>query len=46
MEDFNSKYTGAEVEALLDDVAENMATTDYVNTAINNAITTTLNTPI
>lgn len=52
---YNSKYTGAEVEALLDKVGntytktesdELFATKTEVNEAIANAITTTLNTEV
>ena len=45
--DYNSKYTGAQVEKLLDQVANGGAVTEeYVNTAIANAITATLNTAV
>ena len=48
--DYNSKYTGEQVEKLLDQVASGGAgsgvTEEYVNTAIANAITATLNTEV
>lgn len=62
---YNSKYTGQEVEDLLNKIdgkqdtisdldeirsgaskGATAATTDYVDTAISNAITNTLNTPV
>ena len=49
MIDFKSKYTGEQVEEALDKAQEvfnqsqNYATTEFVNTAIANAITNELN---
>lgn len=47
MADFQSKYTGEQVEELLDQVASGGGVTEeYVNTAIAKAITATLNTEV
>jgi hypothetical protein len=50
MEDFESKYNGPQVEEMLDQIANGMTgggvTEEYVNNAIANAITTTLNTEV
>lgn len=51
MEDFYSKYTGEQVEAILDSVANGEAggggvSQEYVDNAIANAITNTLNTAV
>lgn len=49
MEDFNSKYTGEQVEGFLDQIANGEiggVSQQYVDEAITNAITTTLNTSV
>jgi hypothetical protein len=48
--DFNSKYTGEQVEEFLDQIANGTTgggvTEEYVNNAIANAITRTINTAV
>lgn len=49
MADFNSKYTGEQVEEFLDQIANGEiggVSQQYVDDAITNAITTTLNTSV
>lgn len=50
MEDFQSKYSGEQVEEFLDQIANGTTgggvTEEYVNNAIANAITATLNTEV
>lgn len=47
MADFESKYSGEQVEEYLDQIANgDFATTTDINDAIANAITTTLNTAV
>lgn len=49
MEDFQSKYSGEQVEGFLDQIANGEiggVSQQYVDEAITNAITTTLNTSV